>query len=203
MWRSIGGLAVVLLLNTSAWSQSLDQLLESAVTVAPQTASAVILQAPARSADELRDSTQKLLAAHDNTATVDAAAVNDLVKLHRELKNDASMPAHERVHLQRRVTERLAAMRQELQRRLPAGRQVLAQQFPLGQGNAQPGQAGGTASDPAQDLIDVIQQTIAPTTWDIRGGQGVIRFWGPGNALIIRQSSDIHGALAQLIDDLR
>ena len=202
MWRSIFGFAIVLSLTSSAWSQSLDQLLESAVTVAPQSASAATLPPLARSADELREAVSKLLATKDNTASVDAASVSELVKLHRELKNDAAMPAHERVHWQRRVTDRLTAMRQELQRRLPSGRQNILAQVP---GNIfQPGQTGGgTATDPAEELIDIIQETIAPATWDIRGGQGVIRFWGPGSALIIRQSGDAHQALAQLIDDLR
>jgi hypothetical protein len=52
-----------------------------------------------------------------------------------------------------------------------------------------------------EELIEAIISTVAPDTWDARGGIGSI---APlANMLIVRQTSDIHQQLAQLLDELR
>jgi hypothetical protein len=55
----------------------------------------------------------------------------------------------------------------------------------------------------AQELIDLIQDTIAPHTWDVRGGHGVIRYFAPSQVLVIRQSGDVHGQVGAAIQGLR
>lgn len=202
MWHSkllLAPVASLFLLGTvqaQALDQAaIDQLLESAVTVTPQTTANPVAD---RSADDLRAAAKLAL----SQTGADEKTVAALVAVYRELRSDDLLTATERATLRRSVTQRLTAISNQLRRQLPqAGQHVLGQMGLFGQ-PAPAQQPGQQQNDAAQQLIDVIQDTIAPTTWDTRGGQGVIRFWGPGHALIIRQSSDVHGALAQLIEDL-
>jgi hypothetical protein len=55
----------------------------------------------------------------------------------------------------------------------------------------------------AQELIDLIQNTIAPASWDVNGGLGTIMYFAPAQVLVIRQTSDIHGQVGQAIGGLR
>lgn len=65
----------------------------------------------------------------------------------------------------------------------------------------QPAEYGGPGGAPrsnAQDLIDLIQNTIAPESWDVMGGPGTIMYWEPGFALVIRQTDDVHEQIGGL-----
>jgi hypothetical protein len=54
-----------------------------------------------------------------------------------------------------------------------------------------------------QALVDLIQTTIAPETWDIRGGPGTIVYFNPLRALVVRQTGEGHDALGDLLGGLR
>jgi hypothetical protein len=83
---------------------------------------------------------------------------------------------------------------------------ILAQQLPnvnplFGQQNGR-----GIATRPvdnSQNLIDVIQSCIAPTTWDVNGGQGAVRYYAPSQSLVVRQTSEMHEQLQRIIPMLR
>jgi hypothetical protein len=82
---------------------------------------------------------------------------------------------------------------------------VLAQQAPAGGGGvAAPGGGGpnGPDADDGQQLVDVIQTTIAPETWDVNGGQGSIYYWRDRHVLVIRATDDVHGFVSELTDQL-
>ena len=79
---------------------------------------------------------------------------------------------------------------------------VAAQQFAFG-GNAATGQGRPAARDRGQELVELIQITIAPDTWDVNGGLGTIVYFAPGKSLVVRQTSEVHGNLGGLIRDLR
>lgn len=83
---------------------------------------------------------------------------------------------------------------------------ILAQQMP----NVNPlfGQQGGRGIatrpvDNSQQLMDVITSCIAPTTWDVNGGQGAARYYAPSQALVVRQTSEIHEQLLRILPKLR
>jgi hypothetical protein len=91
---------------------------------------------------------------------------------------------------------------------------TLAQQFQLGgggQGGFLAGAGGGNTPggnraaelESAKQLMDVITSTIQPESWEEVGGKGVIRYWTLGSALIIRNTSDVHGAVGDVIRQLR
>jgi hypothetical protein len=62
---------------------------------------------------------------------------------------------------------------------------------------------GGQASDDyGPQLVELIQQTIAPQTWDVNGGLGTAYYWRPGRALVIRQTGGVHDQLGDLLEQL-
>jgi hypothetical protein len=99
--------------------------------------------------------------------------------------------------------------------------QILAQQaVPLGRpgpgafrgGQVRP--AGGIRGAPAlgfgpqppdngQALVDLIQRTIAPASWDVNGGPGAIVYFRPSRALVVRQRSEVHEQLQGVVRALR
>ncbi len=54
-----------------------------------------------------------------------------------------------------------------------------------------------------EELVDVIQNTIHPDSWEQNGGNGTIRYWTPGNHLIIRQTDENHEEIQNLLNQLR
>ena len=87
---------------------------------------------------------------------------------------------------------------------VPAAQAVLAQQagagfpgmpgFPNGAGAGGAGMGGagqgmGSGSQAGGlSLVELIQTTIAPETWDVNGGKGTIRFFGPLDVLVVSQT---------------
>jgi hypothetical protein len=65
---------------------------------------------------------------------------------------------------------------------------------------ASPAQA---AADEAQKLIDLIQSVVRPDTWDVNGGQGIIKYWSLGHALVIYNTSDVHERIGGSVGFLR
>lgn len=67
-----------------------------------------------------------------------------------------------------------------------------------------PSLAGGAAeARQVQQLISLIEATIAPDTWEANGGLGVIQYWQPGYALVVRNSQAVHEELGGLLRELR
>jgi hypothetical protein len=55
----------------------------------------------------------------------------------------------------------------------------------------------------AQQLIDLIQNTIAPASWETNGGLGTIMYFAPSQVLVIRQTDAVQGQVGQAIQGLR
>ncbi|MGE5191338.1 MAG: hypothetical protein ACM3U2_02480 [Deltaproteobacteria bacterium] len=110
-----------------------------------------------------------------------------VVAVYRQLGHSEKLPVTERRRLQAQVRTRLSELHNVLHRRV-----VRAAAF----------NSGGTAGS-AQQLIDLIQTTIAPDTWSVNGGNGTLNFYQPLNVLVVRQTAEVHeqfgGALGQLV----
>jgi len=112
--------------------------------------------------------------------------------------------------------------------KMPRDREILAQQFvaprrPLAgaflngavgprAGFAQGARAGFGANGPiaaaqppdnGQALVDLIQRTIEPPSWDVNGGPGSIVYFAPSRVLVVRQRSEIHQQLQDVVPGLR
>jgi len=65
------------------------------------------------------------------------------------------------------------------------------------------GASGGAPIDFADDLIDLITETISPTHWNVNGGEGSIMFYRPALALVVRASSEVQSGVGGLLGGLR
>ena len=65
------------------------------------------------------------------------------------------------------------------------------------------GAAGGGPIDFADDLIDLITETINPSHWSANGGPGSIVFFRPCLALVVRATGEVHGRVGDVIGALR
>lgn len=74
------------------------------------------------------------------------------------------------------------------------------QQVPFGPG---PGGLGGGSQADFDSLIDLITQTIAPTTWDQNGGPGSVAPFETNLTLVVSQTQEIHEQIADLLQQLR
>jgi hypothetical protein len=61
----------------------------------------------------------------------------------------------------------------------------------------------GPPADYGQDLVELIEATIAPSSWDTNGGPGTIRYFGPLRVIVVRQTSEVHEQLGDLLPQLR
>lgn len=62
---------------------------------------------------------------------------------------------------------------------------------------------GGAVPNNAQELIELIENVIAPGFWDTQGGPGAIRYFYPVHALVIRATSEVHEGVGGLVGGLR
>jgi hypothetical protein len=74
----------------------------------------------------------------------------------------------------------------------------------IGQGA---GMAGPTAAarprDYGPELVELIQQTISPETWDINGGNGAVVYYAPLRVLVVSAPGDVHTQVGGVLGQLR
>jgi hypothetical protein len=132
-------------------------------------------------------------------------AARELLELYRRVDRDTQLAAASRKELRLKLRSRLAGLAERIAARsvvIPADRsKPLAQQ--IGGVPAGSQATGVAAPDAGQDMVDLIQKTIAPHTWDVNGGPGVIRFWRPGLALVVYQTGEVHAQIADLAGQLQ
>lgn len=63
--------------------------------------------------------------------------------------------------------------------------------------------AGGAAFADFESLIDLIQTTIEPDSWEAIGGNGTMREYPQNLSLVISTTSDIHDQIQDLLESLR
>lgn len=163
-----------------------------------------------------RDVRAFLSSAARQAAAPSAEQVRQGIVLHRRLQADDTLPAADRARFLRTLAGRLSRWRAAMADRgvpgLPAasrpnmnaGPGVLAQVAPVGAGQPPAaGMPGQVLLDNSRELIELIEATIAPQTWDTVGGNGAVRYWSPGHALVVRQTGDVHEQITRLLWQLR
>lgn len=88
---------------------------------------------------------------------------------------------------------------------------VMGQYHPMGSGNGFGGGglnsggqgAGGASFADFQSLIDLIQTTIEPDTWEALGGNSTMREYAQNLSLVISTTSDVHDQITNLLESLR
>ncbi len=153
-------------------------------------------------------------------------AVRDLVSLYESLERAKGIDKDQRAELRGLLRNRLARSSQRISKRLeksgkpPAAESVAAMSQAVGTapgGGAATSASGGGATaapgggqggqqmppDYGLELVELIQHTIAPKTWEINGGNGTIMYFAPRHAIVVRQTDDVHGDLGNLLGDLQ
>jgi len=64
------------------------------------------------------------------------------------------------------------------------------------------GQQGFQVQDNGQDLVDLIQKTISPQSWDVNGGPGSIYYWRQQHSLVIRATDEVHEQIGGVLEQL-
>jgi len=62
--------------------------------------------------------------------------------------------------------------------------------------------AGGSQAD-FQSLIELIQNTVSPQTWNTVGGQGAIQQFATNLSIVVSQTQEVHEEIADLLEQLR
>lgn len=157
-------------------------------------------------------------------------AARELLGLYREVEADETLPESTRKLLLRNLRVKLDVLSiqiaeaelaqkkaqkqgEEAKEKKPASvkRPEKAQQAEMAQMGA-PGVgagagvgAGGSqiSQEAGEQLVEVIQNTIHPESWEQNGGNGTIQFWTPNGHLIIRQTDENHQKIQNLLEQLR
>ena len=156
-------------------------------------AAAFIGPQPTLSPDFWRDEYQRTMVATAERAKLPSAtAVLRLVSLYEQLEDVAALPRAERNRMRHALEGRLVRQLELLvreHRRHNRAQPSKSERQPVG---------GGGAVD-AQQLIDLIVNTITPDSWRQNGGQGSITYYANNPALIIRQTGETHEQVNELL----
>jgi hypothetical protein len=174
---------------------------------------------PQRTQGEIRIELSDLLAAERSADTIEKrqAIILQMTRLYCELASDPRIPDNETLNKNRfKLRARLIDLRDEFKRRVASQKKKskkeavstgTASTGAQGTGQGASGQGGGgggaAAADNAAQLIEVIETTIAPESWDTNGGPGAIRYYAAVHALVVRATAETHGELSGLVDGLR
>lgn len=139
----------------------------------------------------------------------------ELCGLYLDIGECPDMAGSERAAKRRSVKSRLERFRdklaltivrkeRELQRQARRGREQPrrrsdSQPVPREQAQA----AAGNEIQNARALIELIETTIAPESWQSAGGLGSISYYRPLKVLVIRNTAEVHGQLGGALQQLR
>ena len=127
-------------------------------------------------------------------------AAPELIRLYREVNHPAALPAGERIRKRRALKAKLERVRDRLKLMLVREKREIARRRYRERLSRKHGRepkpsaagGGGVAANAAR-LIALIQNTIAPHTWNVNGGNGSISFLGnPFYVLVVRASGEVH-----------
>jgi hypothetical protein len=123
----------------------------------------------------------------------------------------AEMPSPDRARFQRRLKSRLARLANAIhndgiEQARPSSDDPESGSVASPGVKASPRAAelpGGGSQDDGQALVELIQATIAPQSWDVNGGPGTIKYWPAWHVLVVRQTDDVHEQIGGTVHGLR
>ena len=156
------------------------------------------------------------------------AAIYEMLPLYREIRyhpRRLTSPTLERyrfqlrsrlLQIQKRLKRELARQAQESPRATSLAEAttnaVIDQMSLVGASAGGPSQLfaskgafGGAARPPdfGLALVELIQATIEPDSWDVHGGPGTIVYYAPLHALVVRATSEVHHKIGGAVKVIR
>jgi hypothetical protein len=134
-----------------------------------------------------------------------------LVEVFGQLKAVEGLSHAERSRMRGVVKARLEELRDQLIRELLRNKKLADRKKSGGQRarSSEPVDekaqmlAGGGTNAQAIQLIDLIQNTIEPDSWQRAGGQGSIYYFAQLQVLVVRQTGEVHHQLGGVLEQLR
>jgi hypothetical protein len=174
----------------------------------------------ARSGGVLKDATLDALRRWEQTPDDKAnAAAREFLKLYQELGADRQMPAAQRQSLTNKVRGKLTQLSGQISRRVAKEKRAAdvrptektgSQNTPTSapavasaSSSVRGGAGGGDVDDTGDQLVELIQRTIRPASWDAVGGPGTIYYWRQGRFLVVRQTEEGHEEIDNVLNQLR
>jgi hypothetical protein len=149
------------------------------------------------------------------------AAAREFIALYRELQQDTRLARSQRDSLRTTIRGRLLTLARQIVKRDwqspdkaasgsgPKSVRVDKNSTVLGQmGGGQAGGGGGGAmgqaanDDAGEDLVSLIEQTVAPKSWEANGGPGTINYWRTQRVIVAHTTQEVHEQIADLLDQL-
>jgi hypothetical protein len=163
---------------------------------------------PPLAPDELRSAYAQALQASARKAQPEAGVVvPPLVELYRQLADDAQLSHAERSRMRRGVKARLEELRDRILREALAHERARQRAAYRSRASARPGSgsglAGGGEAARAVELIELIQNTIAPESWNVNGGNGSIYYFSLLKVLVVRQTGEVHHQVGSGLSQLK
>lgn len=139
-----------------------------------------------------------------------AAVRTRLVRVHKRLVKELALQADKAVGAMR-APDDVPAEEGPAHRtsRSQAGRShgkagAAAPVAPAEPAEADPQNGGGAnALDNGQQLVELIQEVVAPDIWDVNGGPAAIRYYSPLKVLVVTAPGNVHGDVGAVLDGLR
>jgi hypothetical protein len=175
-------------------------------------ASVASSEAPKLTPQQVRDAVSLVLEreATAKTPAERAAAIRDLSKLYVAICRDTELAREQRLKLKAKVYSRLVIIKEDLERNIKRHQEdpkAVLPMYPVAESLAeqqQPdAQGGGAVTDYGETLVELIQKTISPASWDVNGGPGSIVYYPNLKVLVVRASGEVHGHVGGLFDGLR
>ena len=194
--------------TTSVDTTSVDTASVDTAAVEKATTDATV----ARSAKEWHLDVKAALEMSKGKQVPTSGQVREMVDLYKELRVDKVLRESQRTSLKSSLRRRLVRIskmiaRNEAKQKDADARIASTERAADGatpSGSLADGQAGGGAiADNGQSLVELIQETIAPDTWEVNGGLGSIMYYSPLKVLVIRQTGTVHDGVDSAMGALR
>jgi hypothetical protein len=138
-----------------------------------------------------------------------ARAAAHLLPLYAELRCDTVMVKEERDRYTAIFRDRLLKLSKKLDQHLAKTSPAASPETPtppsarFASASTSGNRGGAAVQDYGKELVALIQHVIAPDTWDVVGGNGVIMYYQPLHVLVIRQTDDVHEQIGGGFQQLR
>ena len=173
-----------------------DNGIDSSRAEKPAAIAAQALTAEPTPAQLRSEMSSRLRTAAEVARSDDAAAARRLLTLHDEIVADDRLPLDDRTRYLRIVRYRLTGLQKSIARSITdSDGRSKASRGAASFVSAKGGRGGAAVRDSGQELVDLIQTTIAPDSWDVNGGPGSIVYYQPLRVIVVRQTDRVHELL--------